>query len=159
MNKVDVTPEVECLLLQLRAAVSLERPLLHSDVDEIERALTGRQTTRASLPTVGEEPLGHIDPADMARVEFYRKDQGVCAVRVHLRITGEDMPEGSVPVYTAPPAQDIDLGEFSEPVHYWLHAVAGYANAARAFGPETRAAYASKVAKAKRLLSLIGDQS
>jgi len=52
----------------------------------------------------------------------------------------------------------IDLGEFREPVHYWLHSIGGYANAASLFGPATRAVYAAKAAQAKRLLALIDQR-
>lgn len=75
-----------------------------SKLDSAVQALAARQP-------VAQEPVGYIDPADMARVERNRNDPGVCAVRVHLRITDEDMPDGSVPVYAAPPAQGIDLGQ------------------------------------------------
>lgn len=70
---------------------------------------------------------------------------------------GTKIPDGAV-LFLGPPAQGIDLGQFSEPVHYWLHAISGYANARLLFGHAACAEYAAKAAEARRLLALIDSQ-
>lgn len=91
-----------------------------------QAAWAGWQAAIASRQLVGKVPMGYIDPTDMARVERNRNDQGVCAVRVHLRITDEDMPDGSVPVYAAPPAQSIDLERALDIMWNWQEQLGGH---------------------------------
>ncbi|OBU52259.1 hypothetical protein [Stenotrophomonas maltophilia] len=91
-------------------------------IAELREALAARQP-------VGQEPYGFISPDDMRKVKRDRQEGIACAVPIYLRITGEDMPKGCEPLYAAPPAQAVDLGEVRREGHDCaIRYVLGYLN-------------------------------
>ncbi len=91
------------LIQDLRAAVSIGRPILHSDVDEIEAALAARQS-------VGQEPVGHLYRVVVSEAGASRPwaGPGVIYTEGPAPFEGRSRNGQYLNVYAAPPAQVVD---------------------------------------------------
>ena len=114
------------LIQDLRAAVSIGRPLLHSDVDEIEAAIATRKTA-------GQEPVrlpsqtvdGELSVASaIDQVLELFPSSG----RAALQTLAGLFTHPTIYRYAAPPAQAVDLGQFRECVELMEWQERGHAN-------------------------------